>query len=342
MSPNDAVQIFGVRLVGVTPENGKKLLFTIIFVLAVLIASRILRGINALIFRGSDKIERAQFWIRQAIKLLTTAVMLLGVLSIWFNDPNRLATALGLFSAGLAFALQRVITAIAAYFVLLRGRSFTVGDRIMMGGVRGDVIALDLVQTTIMEMGQPPGEQGDAPSMWVRARQYTGRIVTITNDKIFDEPVYNYSREFPYLWDEMQIPISYNSDRRKAEEILLDVARKHTVKIEELSEAALKEMERRYFMKRAELHPRVFWRLTDNWIELSVRFIAHDSGIRDLKDKMRREIIERFDQAKIGIASSTYEVVGFPPIRIESWPNAPDNQRRAERTQHSGADGPGT
>lgn len=61
----------------------------------------------------------------------------------------------------------------------------------MMGGVRGDVIALDLVQTTIMEMGQPPGEQGDAPSMWVRARQYTGRIVIITNDKIFDEPVYN-------------------------------------------------------------------------------------------------------------------------------------------------------
>ncbi len=157
MSPNDAVQILGVRLVGVTPENGRKLLFTIIFVVAVLIARRILRGVNALIFRGNDKIERAQFWIRQAIKLLTTAVVLFGAVSIWFNDPNRLATALGLFSAGLAFALQRVIMAIAAYFVLLRGRSFTVGDRIMMGGVRGDVIALDLVQTTIMEMGQPPG-----------------------------------------------------------------------------------------------------------------------------------------------------------------------------------------
>src|SRR5689334_10577138 len=109
MSPNDAVQIFGIRLVGMTAENGKKLLITVVFVIGVLILSRLLRGINALIFRGSDKIERAQFWIRQGIKLLTTAVLLLGVLSIWFNDPNRLATALGLFSAGLAFALQRVI-----------------------------------------------------------------------------------------------------------------------------------------------------------------------------------------------------------------------------------------
>jgi small-conductance mechanosensitive channel len=212
----------------------------------------------------------------------------------------------------------------------------------MMGGVRGDVVALDLIQTTIMEMGQPPGEQADAPSMWVHARQYTGRMVTITNDKIFDEPVYNYSREFPYVWEEMQIPISYNGDRRHAEQILLEVAGKHTVNIEKLSADALKEMERRYFMKPAELHPRVFWRLTDNWIELSLRFIAHDSGIRDLKDKMSREIIQRFDQAKIGIASGTYEVVGFPPIRIESWPNAPADKRGTERAQHTGADGPGT
>ena len=140
-------------------------------------------------------------------------LLLLGVVSIWFDDPARLATALGLVTAGLAFALQKVVTALAGYFVILRGKTFNVGDRIVMGGVRGDVIALGFLQTTIMEMGQPPAVQEADPAMWVHSRQYTGRIVTVTNAKIFDEPVYNYTRDFPYIWEEIRLPIPYTADR---------------------------------------------------------------------------------------------------------------------------------
>lgn len=122
------------------------------------------------------------------------------MVSIWFDDPTRLATALGLVTAGLAFALQKVVTAVADYFVIMRGNTFNVGDRIVMGGVRGDVIALDFTQTTIMEMGQPPPVQGADPAMWVQSREYTGRVVTVTNARIFDEPVFNCTRDFPYLW----------------------------------------------------------------------------------------------------------------------------------------------
>ena len=101
--------------------------------------------------------------------------------------------------------MQRVITAVAGYFVILRGKTFNVGDRIVMGGVRGDVIDFSFMQTRIMEMGQPPKvERNTDPAMWVRSRQFTGRIVTVTNDKIFDEPVYNYTREFPYIWEEIR------------------------------------------------------------------------------------------------------------------------------------------
>ena len=84
--------------------------------------------------------SRPKFWTRQGVSLLATVVLILGLLSIWFNDPTRLATAFGLISAGLAFALQQVVTSIAGYFVILRGKTFTVGDRISMGGVRGDVM----------------------------------------------------------------------------------------------------------------------------------------------------------------------------------------------------------
>src|SRR6185312_11213017 len=149
--------------------------------------------------------KRAGFWARQGIHLFSAAVVVVGLCSIWFDNPARLTTAFGLVTAGLAFALQRVITAFAAYIIILRGKTFNVGDRIVMGGVRGDVIELGFIQTTIMEMGQPPAEQGDAPSMWVHARQYTGRLVTISNSQVFDDPVFNYTREFPYIWEELRL-----------------------------------------------------------------------------------------------------------------------------------------
>ena len=152
--------------------------------------------------------------------------------------------------------------------------------------------------------------------MWVRARQYTGRIVTVTNDKIFDTPVYNYTREFPYIWEEMRIPISYKDDRGKAEQIILQAARDLTIKIADVSENAIHEMERRYVMKRSEMQPRVYWRITDNWLEMSVRFICMDHGVREIKDKMSRQIMTGLDQAGIGIASGTYDIVGLPPVHV--------------------------
>jgi small-conductance mechanosensitive channel len=193
---------------------------------------------------------------------------------------------------------------------------------IKMGGVRGDVIRIGFVQTTIMEMGQPPAEQSENPGMWVEARQYSGRIVSVSNAMIFDEPVYNYSRDFPFIWEEMHIPISYKDDRRRAEQIILEAAERHALTETDLPEEAMREMRRRYFMKTSSVKPNVYWRITDNWVELSVRFVTHVEGIRDVKDHMTREILEQFDQAGIGIASGTYAIVEVPPIRVVWTPNS--------------------
>ncbi len=317
VGPNRAVQVFGVKLVGVNASNGNKVLFSLAFILLVILLGWTSKALARVLLRGRRN-ARLEFWTRQAIRLGTAVVLGLGLVSVWFDDPTRLATALGLVTAGLAFALQRVITALAGYIVILQGKTFNVGDRITMGGVRGDVIALGFIQTTIMEMGQPPAVQNADPAMWVRARQYTGRVVTVTNDKIFTEPVYNYSRDFPYIWEEMVLPISYTADRRRAEQVMLEVAERHTIHYSRLSVESIAEMQRRYFMKSADMRPKVFFRLTDNWLELTVRFIAEDYGIRDLKDAMSRDILEALEEAGIGIASATFEVVGLPPLRVES------------------------
>jgi small-conductance mechanosensitive channel len=310
------LRIWKVTLIGINKENGEKLLFTLILIVIIAGLSWGMRAVSKLVFKRKRS-QKVIFWVRQAIHVLLAVILLLGIVSIWFSEPARLATFLGLVSAGLAFALQKPVSSLAGYLVILRGKTFNIGDRIVMGGVRGDVIELGFIQTTIMEMGEPPPVQNAPPAVWVHARQYTGRVVTISNSTVFDEPIFNYTREFPFIWDEMQVPISYKDDRRRAEQILLDVAERHTVKLQEMSAAAIEEMHQRYFTKTSDLHPKVYYRLTDNWIEMSVRFITRSHGVRELKNVMSREIIDALDEAKIGVASSTYDVVGMPPIRVK-------------------------
>jgi small-conductance mechanosensitive channel len=315
IGPNGALQVFGIRLVGVNAENGQKLALSLLFIACLYLLSRAAAALIRLLTSGRGW-ERAQFWLRQAVHVATAAILVIGLVSIWFDDPARLGTVVGLVTAGLAFALQRVVTAVAGYLLILRGKTFNVGDRITMGGVRGDVIALGFLQTTIMEMGQPPAVQNADPAMWVRARQYSGRIVTVTNAKVFDEPVFNYTKDFPFLWEEISLPIPYDTDRRRAEAILVAAADAHTADIAHVSEEHLRELERRYFVRRAEMRPRAYLRLTDNWIELTVRFIVEDHKIREVKDAMARQILDEFQAAGIEVASATSAIVQVPPLRV--------------------------
>ena len=312
------MEFLGIKWVGVNAENGQKLLLSVVFIVIVLLLSAAARWASRFVIGRTDAVGvQTRFWTRQAIGLLAAVVLILGLLSIWFNDPTRLTTAFGLVTAGLAFALQQVVTSIAGYFVILRGATFTVGDRISMGGVRGDVLQLGFIQTTIMEMGQPPSVQGADPAMWVKSRQFTGRIVTVSNSKIFSEPVFNYTRDFPFIWEEMTIPITYKDDRAKVEQILLEAARRHGEDPDAMAADAKADLQNRFAIEQIDLEPRVFFRITDNWLELTVRFIVGTHRIRGAKDEMSRFIVDELDTAGIGIASATYDIVGFPPIELK-------------------------
>jgi small-conductance mechanosensitive channel len=316
VSADQGLELFGVTLLGATADNGRKFLLTLVFVIGAWLVSKVLRAFLAQ-FIGTRSGTRFQFWAKQGVSLIIAAIMLIGVASIWFDNPARLASVLGIIGAGIAFAMQRVITAVAGYFVILRGKTFNIGDRIVMGGVRGDVIDLSFMQTRIMEMGQSPKEQADAPSMWIRSRQFTGRIVTVTNDKVFDEPVYNYTREFPYIWDEINVPVKYGDDANQVEEILNTSARRHALTSEKIGDEELRRLTDNFGIDIGDVDPRTYWRMTDNWLELTVRFLVPDHGIRPIKDAMSRQILTALNKAKIEIASGTYAIVEVPPLRIE-------------------------
>jgi small-conductance mechanosensitive channel len=317
--PHGALQIFGVQLVGVTPENGRKLLITLaLLVVASLLGWGLTKVLGFLTSRITSR--HAGFWARQGVSLFVALVVIVGLVSIWFDNPARVTTAAGLITAGVAVALQRVITAIAGYFLILRGSVFNVGDRIVIGGVRGDVAALGLLQTTIMEMGESGPEQPDSPAAWVKSRQYTGRLVTVSNASVFEKPVYNYSRDFPFIFEEMHVPVRYEDDWKTVEGALLKAARKHTVDVDALEQEAVAELRRRYFLHEPHPGPKVYWRITDNWLEMTVRFVVRDHGVREVKDAMSRDILADLKAAGIGVASGTYAVVQVPPVEVKLAP----------------------
>ena len=210
----------GIHLIGLSQVNLEKLLLSAAVLAAIWVLRRLVRGGLKLVVPGQGaRAIVARFWGHQVINIGSFAFVVFTLASIWFEDPARLATALGLVGAGLAFALQRVIAAFAGYVVILNSGLFGIGDRINMGGVRGDVLRLGFMQTTLMEMGVAPGSDA-GPSVWVKSRQFTGRIVTVSNAKIFEDPVYNYTRDFPYIWEELHLPVRYGDDRQRVRDHL--------------------------------------------------------------------------------------------------------------------------
>jgi small-conductance mechanosensitive channel len=305
------MELFGVRILGLNSESLHKLLLSAV-VLAAVLGVRVLLSVVTGLGTG---VSRRSIWTRKGIRLGCGALGVLLLLSIWFDNPARLATFGGLFAAGAAVASQNVIVSVVGYFVIVFGKVFDLGDRIQLGDVRGDVLDIGLFKTTVMEMGVPPALQPD-PSHWISARQYTGRVVTVANSEIFKTPTYNYSRNFDFLWEELKLPLHYDEDLERAEAIVLEAAREATSGIMDEGRRALSGMRERYLIHAGDLEPRCFVRLTDNWVELSVRFLVKAWGVRELKDRMSRRILERFRAEGIEVASSTFELVRAPALEL--------------------------
>lgn len=243
-----------------------------------------------------------RYWSRKIVRGVAVVVALVGVAVVWRAFAGRVGVVLGLVTAGVAFAMQEVIGSLAGGANILFGRIFSVGDRIEMGGVHGDVIDITPMRTKVMEIGSATDDRA-----WVKGRQYTGRIVTISNKATFTDPVYNYSAGFEYLWDEVSVGVGYGTDIATAERILLEEAQRVSGTRE--AEAAISAMARRYPVPRADVEPRVFVRSTDSWIELSARFVVPVRAARLHKDQLTRRILTRLSDAGISIAYPTTETV---------------------------------
>ncbi len=232
----------------------------------------------------------------------------IAIVAAAFNDRlGQLGVVFGVVGAGVAFALQEVIASAAGWVAISVGRFFAPGDRIQLGGTTGDVIDIGILRTTLMECGE-----------WVKSDLYNGRIVRVANSFVFKEPVYNYSADFPFLWDEILVRVRYGSDwefardtlRRVVEEVCGDYALE--------SRTAWDNAVRRYTLEQANISPMITLALTDNWLEFTARYVVDYRKRRSTKDRLFTRILEEIDASngRIHLASSTFELVNAPNFDV--------------------------
>lgn len=249
--------------------------------------------------RVGDRYRR--YYVRKAAHYVVAVFAIIGLGILWRPFAGQLGLVLGLITAGVAFAMQEVIGALAGWFNIMSGSIFRVGDRVQLGGVRGDVIDITPLRTKVMEIGSGLGDD-----TWVRGRQYTGRIVAISNKATFVEPVFNYSSTFEYIWEEITIPVAYRDDWHLAERVIAEEATR--VSASKDAEHAIAEMIDRYPLARTEVAPHVFVRATDNYLELAARFVVPVRTARWVKDELTRRVLDRLREEGIGVASPTQDV----------------------------------
>ncbi len=238
---------------------------------------------------------------RKRSTLLTAVVVLLvvAVIVLWARTLQHAGTFLGLLGGGLAIALKEPLLAIAGRIAILAGRIYTVGDRIQVDQATGDVIDVGFFYTRMMEIGN-----------WIGGDQATGRIVQFSNSKIFgDVPVFNYTRSFAYIWDEVMLPVTYASNIRAATEILLDSGNEYTREYLQGAQQQLEEMRKYFLVPSFELKPQVYMKVTSNWVQLTMRYVVEPKQRRSASHFIWQRAFQRLQgRNDISIASETSDV----------------------------------
>jgi small-conductance mechanosensitive channel len=264
---------------GISPDNQSNILYSII-ILVVLGAIRF--AILKVVWRTTEDPKLRYKWKRTmsfAIGLLT--VILIG--SVWIKAIGQFGTFLGLFTAGVAIALKDMLTNIAGWIFILARKPFNLGDRVQIGDQAGDVIDLRLFQFTLLEIGN-----------WVDADQSTGRIIHIPNGKVFTQAQANYSSGFKFIWNEIGILLTFESNWTKAKDLMQLIISEHTKELSADAEKKIIEASKKYMIFYQYLTPIVYTSVKDSGIMLTMRYICDPRKRRVTEHEIWEDVLRAF------------------------------------------------
>jgi small-conductance mechanosensitive channel len=253
----------------------------IIFIL-VLLRTIVLR----IVWRRTEIVQSRYRWQKGT----TYTAVIIGfflIMRVWFVGIQSLATYLGLVSAGIAIALKDLVSSFAGWIFLLWRRPFAVGNRIQIGNYRGDVIDIRVFKFSLMEIGN-----------WVDADQSTGRIVHVPNSMIFTDVMANYSQGFQYIWHEIPVLITFESNWEKAKKILLETANTHALQLSSQAEKRVKEASKKYMVFYTTLTPTVYTTVKDSGVLLTIRYMIEPRKRRGSEQEIWEAVLKKFSKAK--------------------------------------------
>lgn len=258
--------------------RGKLLLSLLIVSFCHLLATMARRVINA---RVEDVAIAHRH--RRVVTYASWGVILLCVARVWFKGVGSIVTVLGIASAGLVIALQDVFANLMGWLFILWRRPFVVGDRIEIAGSAGDVIDVRLFQTHLMEIRN-----------WVHADQSTGRILMIPNARFYREPLANFSRGFEYIWTELALLVTFESNWRKGKRILADLAQRHCEDLSHDVRERVRDAARQYPIHFSNVKPRVYTSVKEAGILLTLRYLDRPRRRRDTEEILWEGVLEAF------------------------------------------------
>lgn len=279
------------------------LLFLVWAILILFLTWIIRKGINKTI---SDNTMR--YRAKKVIQLLGYAFIILLAIISFTGKVQYFSLAIGLISAGLAFALQEVILSVAGWIAIFSSNIFKTGDRIEINNVKGDVIDIGILRTTLMEIGK-----------WINSDNYNGRIVQVSNSFVFKGPVHNYSTDFPFVWDEINFNISYSSDMELAHQCILEPARSILQDYAIYARDHWKKMVKKYLIENANVEPSVCINLSDNCVEFNLRYVVNYTKRRSTKDQLFMRIQDAISKTdgKVNFATTTYKIQSLPEVSVK-------------------------
>lgn len=263
---------------GITLPNQAELLTTILVVVVLWIVRILL--LKLVRQRVAD--PRLRYRWRKFSGYTAVVVGAIFIGRIWFEAFGSLFTFLGLLSAGLVIALRDLIADFAGWVFILTRRSFVVGDRVQVKENAGDVIDLRIFQFSLLEIGN-----------WVEADQSTGRVIHMPNRLVFSEPLINYTRGFQYIWNEVPVLITFESNWRKAKRILLEIARENATLGEE-AELEVRQRSRRFLIYYSALTPTVYTRAEASGVVLTIRYLTDPRSRRGGAEVLWEAVLDAF------------------------------------------------
>jgi small-conductance mechanosensitive channel len=253
------------------------------------------------------KEERARYSFRKAVSILYIVSLLLVLIRIWVEQTQTLLVSYGLIAAGIAIALQDFFKNFVGGVIIFVTGIYRVGDRIELNGKIGDVIDIGILYTTLLELKE-----------WVAGDQSTGRLTILPNGAVLSGMVDNYTKDNNFIWDEIEIPITYESDWKEAITIIHRIVGTETKAMADRAETEILQLKEKYYLTIKAVEPEIYVTLTDNWITFHIRYITDVRKRRVVRSTLSQLILtEILRSEKIKIASTTVDIIGFPEVRMK-------------------------